>query len=115
MPTNTFIITPHVFHEFYKHSQKIFGNQLKDFFLMFIDDLKEIKERDVSKNTLLEHELFVELEIGDHSLVCSCECDKTHAILHDDRKVCGKLADNREILTISLKEHILPWHWTTMT
>jgi len=118
VPTNKLIITPHIFHELWKHSQKDFDDKLKDFFNLAFNKLINMKERHTNKEDMLNHDLFIKLEIGEHSLVCACN-DQTcktknpHALLHDDRKLCGILRKDNDILTINLKKDIIPWYWTT--
>ncbi len=109
VPTSKFIITPHIFHEFYKHAQRDFPGRFQDFFNDCFDKLIQMEEKQTKTEDLLTHNMFFELEIGEHSLVCSCSNDKTSAIIHDERHLCGKLKKNERILTISFKEQIKPW------
>ncbi len=114
VPTNKLVMTPHIFHEFYKHAQSDFDSKLLEFFKGCFDKLIKMEERHVHKNVILTPDLFIELELGEHSLICTCQADEAHAILHDDRKVGGKLKERGDILTISLKEEVLPLYLTTM-
>ena len=46
-------ITPHIFHEFYKHAQKILGKRLHDFFPKIESFLIQIREQYIHKNEII--------------------------------------------------------------
>jgi len=106
------IITPNIFHELYNHAQKHFDNRLREFFNVCFDKLIGMEEMPVKKNDMLNHDLFIELEIGEHSLICACGTEP-HAIIHGEERgiIDGKLRQNKDILTISIKNDILPWYY----
>ena len=111
------IITPHIFHELWKHAQKDFDKEpmIRKFFECCFNRLIGFQEKYIHKNDILTHSLFIDLEIGEHSLICSCLPEEDNMILHDDRKIDGKFRDDKKILTINLKEDLSPFYLTNMS
>lgn len=112
------IITPHIFTEFYKHVEKDFNGKMHDFFKIVAPTLINLKERNICKNTLLNHPHFIELEIGELSLFCSCEPVKFNdfnIIIHHDSTIDTKFINDKNILTIHVIDYIQSWYFTEIS
>mgnify|MGYP001606006132 CR=1 FL=1 len=107
-------ITPHIFHEFYKHIQNLLDSRLYDFFPEISEYLLKIKEQHILKNDIINHELFEKLEIGEHSLFLTIQEGKYGCILTDERKVCGILEKNHSVLTMNYSNEIKPFLLTQL-
>jgi len=107
-PFEKLCITPHIFHEFYKHIQQVLGNRLfYEFFDYNIDFLMVLKEEYVDKNNIMSHPFFKKLEIGEHSLYLVKEKDKPCCILTDEeRQLKPCFEDDKEVLLILVKDAI---------
>jgi len=111
------IITPHVFTEFYKHVQKDFEKQFSTFFSGCVDRLKQIEEKNVSKDDLLTHRDFFKFEIGELSLFCLREPIrhyKFHVILHHDSKIDQQHQKDKNILTIHDIKDVYSWYLSNL-
>lgn len=107
IPFEKLCITPHIFHEFYKHLQKILNSRFYHFFNYNIDLLMRLHEKPVNKNDLMTHPYFDKLEIGEHSLYMIKEEEQLCAILTDDeRKTLPIFRDNKEVLLVFIKDVI---------
>jgi len=108
IPFEKLCITPHIFHEFYKHIQRILPqNKFNSFFQHNIDLLVQLTEEPVHKNDLMLHNLFDKLEIGEHSLYLTKKDEIPCVILTDDeRKMPNLFQDDKEVLLILMKDAI---------
>lgn len=107
IPFERLCITPHIFHEFYKHLQKILDNKFHKFFNYNIDLLMKLHEKNVDKNDLMTHNFFDKLEIGEHSLYMVKEKEQPCVILTDDeRKTLPIFENDKEVLLVFIKDII---------
>lgn len=108
IPFEKLYITPHIFHEFYKHIQKILPtNKFHDFFQHNINLLMQLKEEPVNKNDLMSHHFFDKLEIGEHSLYLLKKDEIPCVILTDEERKMPKIFQkDNEVLLILLKDAI---------
>ena len=108
-----YIITPHIFHEFYKHIQAIFLEEdFKKFFKIFKDYIVSLEEKHIDKNKIINHHLFGTLEIGEHSLFMVGDSYDYFCIFSDTRIISDCLCSNSKCLTIFYKEDIKPIYLT---
>ena len=107
VPFERLYITPHIFHEFYKHLQKILRNRFHQFFKHNINLLITLQEEYVDKNDLMTHHFFEKLEIGEHSLYMLKEEEQPCVILTDEeRKTLPVFEENKEVLLVFVKDVI---------
>jgi hypothetical protein len=107
IPIEKICITPHIFHEFYKHAQKITKNNLHPFFKQSIDKLLLITEENVTKDELIVHKYFDKLEIGEHSLYIVKEDDYSAILTDDERNTVPLLKDDEKLLLIKIRDAII--------
>jgi hypothetical protein len=109
IPYKKLVITPHIFHELYKHVQKIFGG-CNCFIEKMKEDLIIIEEEYVKKNEILNCCYFKFFEIGEHSLYLAFGKSPT-AILTDSKRYyfCDKLKDDPQKLVMDFKQEIIPY------
>lgn len=103
------LITPNIFHEFYKHVQMLLGDKkLYDFFQYNKPLLELLTEEHVPKNKLICHPYFEKLEIGELSLYMLKENEKFCAILTDDKRKTESLfnEENKKVLLILVEDAI---------
>ncbi len=108
--SNKLVITPHVFHEFYKHTQKIFANGHSAMLKQMSSELKEIHEENIAKDDIL-HSAYLEMfEIGELSLYLAYH-DLPTAILIDEQRgvFSGKLRDDDHRLVMNFRSDIVPF------
>ncbi|MBU2104546.1 MAG: hypothetical protein KKF67_02105, partial [Nanoarchaeota archaeon] len=108
MPFERLCITPHIFHEFYKHIQRILPkDRFYPFFQHNIDLLVQLSEEHVNKNDLMIHHFFDKLEIGEHSLYLLKKEEIPCVILTDDEREMPKIfQDDKDVLLILMKDAI---------
>ena len=108
IPFKKLCITSHIFHEFYKHIQKILpSNKFHLFFQHNVNLLMQLTEKPVNKNDLMGHHFFDKLEIGEHSLYLLKENEIPCTILTDDERKMPKIFQNdKEVLLILMKDAI---------
>ncbi len=99
-------ITPHIFHEFYKHAQKILKENLDPFFKNSMEKLIRINEENVDKNDILAHKYFDKLEIGEHSLYILKESIHSAILTDDERKTIPLFCEDKKLLLIPIREAI---------
>lgn len=107
IPVKKICITPHIFHEFYKHIQKIIGNEMMHFFELISDRLLLITEENVNKNDLITHKHFNKLEIGEHSLYIVKENQQSAILTDDERKTIPLLCEDNNTLLIKIRDAII--------
>jgi len=109
IPFEKLYITPHIFHEFYKHLQNILLPKEKfyQFFKYNIDLLMQLKEEYVDKNDLMNHCFFNKLEIGEHSLYILKKEDDPCVILTDaERQTLFCFEKDKDVLLVFVKDVI---------
>lgn len=108
IPFEKLYITPHIFHEFYKHLQQIIPkDKFHKFFEHNINLLIQLTEEYVDKNDLMTHYLFDKLEIGEHSLYMLKKEEKPCVILTDDeRKTLPIFEEDEEVLLVFVSDAI---------
>ena len=102
------LITPHIFHEFYKHASTVLDKQQFYAFFDYNKDMLELlNEESIHKNKLMSHPYFKKLEIGELSLYMLKEDETFCAILTDDeRKTLPLFEGDKKVLLILVNDAI---------